>query len=88
MEKSSSPMNRTLRLPPTAEASSGSSDSGEPRLIGAEIRNLRKARGLTLTALAEASGLSIGYLSLLERDRATPSIKALYASNNASQVRS
>src|SRR5438552_5124773 len=76
-------MNRTLRPSPTAEASPGPSDSGQPRLVGGEIRNLRKARGLTLTALAEASGLSIGYLSLLERDRATPSIKALYAVSRA-----
>jgi transcriptional regulator with XRE-family HTH domain len=44
---------------------------------------LRKARGLTLTDLADASGLSIGYLSLLERDRATPSIKALHAVSRA-----
>jgi transcriptional regulator with XRE-family HTH domain len=44
---------------------------------------LRKARGFTLAALAESSGLSIGYLSLLERDRATPSIKALHAISHA-----
>ena len=34
---------------------------------------------MTLTELAEASGLSVGYLSLVERDLATPSIKALHA---------
>lgn len=51
--------------------------------IGREIRGLRKARGLTLTELAEKSGLSIGYLSLLERDRATPSINALHAISRA-----
>ena len=62
-------MNRTLHLSrPGREPASESSDSGEPRLIGGEIRGLRKARGLTLTDLADASGLSIGYLSLLERD--------------------
>ena len=44
---------------------------------------MRKARGVTLAELAEASGLSVGYLSLLERDRATPSIKALHAVSRA-----
>jgi transcriptional regulator with XRE-family HTH domain len=77
-------MNRTLHLSrPGREPVSESSGSGEPRLIGGEIRGLRKARGLTLTDLADASGLSIGYLSLLERDRATPSIKALHAVSRA-----
>ena len=54
-----------------------------PRRIGREVRGLRKARGLTLSALAEATGLSIGYLSLVERDLATPSIKALHAVSRA-----
>src|SRR5579871_6739650 len=66
-----------------AEAPPEPADQDEPRLIGSDIRGLRKARGLTLTGLAEASGLSIGYLSLLERDRATPSIKALHAVSRA-----
>jgi transcriptional regulator with XRE-family HTH domain len=52
-------------------------------LIGREIRGLRKARGVTLAELAEGSGLSIGYLSLLECDHATPSIKALHAVSRA-----
>jgi transcriptional regulator with XRE-family HTH domain len=77
-------MNRTVRLPRTRrEPAAEPRHSGESRLIGGEIRGLRKARGLTLTGLAEASGLSIGYLSLLERDRATPSIKALHAVSRA-----
>lgn len=54
-----------------------------PRKIGKEIRGLRKARNLTLAELAEASGLSVGYLSLLERDLATPSIKALHSVSRA-----
>ena len=75
-------MNRVLRSP-RPRPDPAPSEAGEPRLIGSEIRGLRKARGLTLTGLAEASGLSIGYLSLLERDRATPSIKALHAVSRA-----
>ncbi|HLW92695.1 MAG TPA: helix-turn-helix transcriptional regulator, partial [Roseiarcus sp.] len=68
---------------PLADTGSESSGPDQPRLIGREIRSLRKARGVTLATLAEASGLSIGYLSLLERDRATPSIKALHAVSRA-----
>ena len=77
-------MDRIARLPPNrAEASPESPDPSQPRLLGSEIRGLRKARAITLTELAAASGLSIGYLSLLERDRATPSIKALHAVSRA-----
>ena len=77
-------MNRIARLPPNrAEASPEPPDPSQPRLLGSEIRGLRKARAITLTELAAASGLSIGYLSLLERDRATPSIKALHAVSRA-----
>jgi transcriptional regulator with XRE-family HTH domain len=51
--------------------------------LGREIRGLRKARGHTLTVLAKESGLSSGYLSLVERDLATPSISALHAISQA-----
>jgi transcriptional regulator with XRE-family HTH domain len=77
-------MDRIARLSPNrAEASPEPPDPSQPRLLGSEIRGLRKARAITLTELAAASGLSIGYLSLLERDRATPSIKALHAVSRA-----
>ncbi|SED28057.1 transcriptional regulator, XRE family with cupin sensor [Rhizobiales bacterium GAS188] len=77
-------MNRSSSLPRNRASSPVEApDQSQPRLIGSEIRGLRKARGLTLTGLAEASSLSIGYLSLLERDRATPSIKALHAVSRA-----
>ncbi|MBS0558554.1 MAG: cupin domain-containing protein [Proteobacteria bacterium] len=67
--------------PPEPAPESAAND--QPRLIGAEIRGLRKARGMTLSDLAAASGLSIGYLSQLERDLATPSIKSLHAVSRA-----
>ena len=66
-----------------ASPASEPSEPDLPRRIGREIRDLRKARGVTLAAMAEASGLSIGYLSLVERDLATPSIKALHAVSRA-----
>lgn len=46
-------------------------------IIGTRMRELRKARGLTLKQLGEQTGLSIGYLSQLERQEADPSIRAL-----------
>ena len=62
---------------PVAETWSGA------RRLGREIRGLRKARGFTLANLAERSRLSVGYLSLLERNLATPSINALHAISRA-----
>lgn len=51
--------------------------------IGFEIRDLRKARSITLSALAEATGLSQGYLSQIERGISSPSIKALHSISRA-----
>ena len=68
---------------PLPETDATPAQEDMPRRIGNDIRGLRKARGLTLTDLAQASGLSVGYLSLLERDRATPSIKALHGVSRA-----
>jgi len=48
-------------------------------LDGAEIRTLRKARGLSLSELSGQTGLSVGYLSQIERNRSNPSVKALTA---------
>ena len=39
-------------------------DSGESLAdMGSEVRGLRQAQGLTLAALANATGLSVGFLS-------------------------
>ena len=46
--------------------------------LGETIRELRKARGLTLDAIASQSEISVGYLSLIERNKVTPSIKTLH----------
>lgn len=53
-------------------------DNSQQLFLGTRIRGLRKARGLTLTALAQASELTAGYLSQLERNLAYPSIPALF----------
>ena len=45
--------------------------------LGREIRQLRKAQGLTLAALAGRVGKSIGFLSQVERNLTKPSVKVL-----------
>ena len=45
--------------------------------VGAELRRARLQRGLTLTHVADASGLTKGYVSQLERDRVAPSLGSL-----------
>jgi len=45
--------------------------------IGQRIREKRKERGLTLKQLAEATGLTVTYLSDVERGATQPSLKTL-----------
>lgn len=49
----------------------------ESRTLGADIRALRRARGLTLAGLGEALNRSVGWLSQVERDLSDPSIADL-----------
>ena len=51
-------------------------EDGVPR-IGGRLKAVRQARRLTLTDVAEASGLTKGFLSKLERDQASASVAAL-----------
>jgi transcriptional regulator with XRE-family HTH domain len=57
-----------------------------PEFDGQEVRALRKARRFSLAVLAERSGLSVGYLSQVERNQSTPSVKALSAIARALDV--
>ncbi len=52
-------------------------DRRPTRTLGADLRALRKARGLTLTDLADAMGRSVGWLSQVERDISNPAIADL-----------
>lgn len=49
----------------------------ESRTLGADLRALRKARGLTLIDLADTLGRSVGWLSQVERDLSEPAITDL-----------
>ena len=55
-------------------------------LVGAQIRRRRRERNLTLAAIAERTGLNIGYLSQVENDKASPSLETLAALADALDV--
>lgn len=46
--------------------------------IGARLRSLRKSRAVTLSEVARQSGLSISYISKIERDQVKPSFEVLH----------
>ncbi|WP_281982189.1 helix-turn-helix domain-containing protein [Thalassorhabdomicrobium marinisediminis] len=48
-----------------------------PAVLGQRIRGRRRKLTLTLKAVAERSGLSVGYLSQVETDKAVPSLGTL-----------
>ncbi|WP_292293103.1 XRE family transcriptional regulator [Marivita sp.] len=47
------------------------------KTLGADLRALRKARGLTLQDIADRLGRSVGWVSQIERDLSEPSITDL-----------
>ncbi|MGJ8530292.1 helix-turn-helix domain-containing protein [Maritalea sp.] len=59
----------------TEEASNDSAPASP--LVGGLIRERRRALNMTLKALGELANLSVGFLSQVERDQATPSLGAL-----------
>jgi transcriptional regulator with XRE-family HTH domain len=60
----------------TPQASSASQED-LPK-FGSEIRGLRKQAGMTLAQLSKGSGLSVSFLSQVERDASNLSVTALY----------
>ena len=60
-------------------------DAFDPSL-GAQVRELRRARDLTLALLSDRAGLSPGYLSQIENNRAVPTIKSLHSIAHALDV--
>ena len=51
----------------------------ETETLGGRLRSKRKALGLTLADVAEVAGLSVPYVSNLERGRGNPTVDALTA---------
>ncbi|MCQ1531518.1 helix-turn-helix domain-containing protein [Lutispora saccharofermentans] len=46
-------------------------------MLGENIRNIRKSNNMTISELAELTGLSVGYISQLERNLIEPSLSSL-----------
>ncbi|PYX45360.1 MAG: MerR family transcriptional regulator, partial [Acidobacteria bacterium] len=54
-----------------------SSPNGAAAAIGARLRQLRIRRGLSLAPVAKAAGISVGFLSAIERSQMSASIGTL-----------
>ncbi len=64
-------------IPVDALLSDPEGQSLDQMAFGAEVRQLRKVRRLTLSDLAEASGVSVSHLSAIERAAVNPSLSAV-----------
>jgi len=53
------------------------SPSRAPLAIGAKLRAARTAQGLTIANVSEATGLTKGFISRMERDESSPSVATL-----------
>jgi transcriptional regulator with XRE-family HTH domain len=53
--------------------------SGDPVKVGAKLRATRRAQGLTIAQLADAAGVTKGFLSRIERDETSLSVATLVA---------
>lgn len=52
-------------------------DGGGPGRVGSQLRQLRRKRDLSLSAVARATGVSVGFLSALERGQMSASVATL-----------
>ncbi len=68
----------TLRLALVDSQQGTDSTDSQSVLLGSKMRELRKTLGFSLADLAEKTGLSVGYLSQVERDKSNPSVKTLH----------
>ncbi len=70
-------MEDAAELRPLETPGAGPGEGDDDRRLGEAIRLLRRRAGLTIGALAEKAQLSQAMVSLLERGRATPSLRTL-----------
>jgi transcriptional regulator with XRE-family HTH domain len=69
---------RPANLTGTADESVASEDrAAEHKVVGGRIRELRNHRGISLRELSRRSGLSPGFLSLVERGRSSLALTSL-----------
>lgn len=72
--------------PETAAPYASNEPERRPLPVGRQVRRWRTERGLTLAAVAERSGLNVGYLSQIENDKASPSLACLGSIGTALDV--
>ncbi len=63
----------------SSATSAGTASRSDRQPLGMRLRNRRKELGLTLQAVADGAGLSVGFISQVERDLASPSLTSLLA---------
>ena len=63
----------------SSATSAGAAKRSDHRPLGMRLRNRRKELGLTLQAVADGAGLSVGFISQVERDLTSPSLTSLLA---------
>lgn len=70
---------RERQVGATVSIPQGDATGPEPvdRAVGQRLRGLRRARGLSLEAIASSTGLSIGFISQVERGLSSPSLRVL-----------
>jgi transcriptional regulator with XRE-family HTH domain len=70
------------------EMSKALTNAPQPRsfVLGDDLRNLRKQKGLTIERLSQLSKLSTGVISQIERNKTAPSIRTLFALTSALDV--
>lgn len=61
----------------SARDAAKSTDQGEHGALAARLRERRRELGLTLKTVADAAGLSVGFISQIERGIAVPSLSSL-----------
>lgn len=54
--------------------------------VGGRLKQLRTERGMSMRALARASGLSTNALSMIERGKTSPSVSTLYKISDALEI--
>lgn len=64
---------KAVRMP----AQNISADNAASPQLGSRLRKRRRQMGLTLQEMCDRAGLSVGYLSQLERDKAVPTLATL-----------
>lgn len=73
---------KTETVAPTEFASSEIVDA----TVGARIRALRRSKGVGLNEMSSRTGLSIGFLSQMERGLSSPTLRALTSLADAMQI--